>query len=64
MKNFCIFLLLEIFAAKTLAFGEDTPPNMNGQYRDVDNVAEMIFQSCAASSNNANFDASTLLKCF
>ena len=39
MKTFYIFLLLEMFAAKTLAFGEDTPPNMNGQYRDDDNVA-------------------------
>ena len=32
-----LVLLLEVFAgvSRARAFGEDTPPNMNGQYRDV-----------------------------
>ena len=32
-----LFLLLEVFAgvSRARAFGEDTPPNMNGEYRDV-----------------------------
>ena len=37
MKTALIFfLLLEIFSGVThaRAFGEDTPPNMNGQYRE------------------------------
>ena len=31
-----LFLLWEIFAGESdaRAFGEDTPPNMNGQYRE------------------------------
>ena len=54
MKTALTFsLLLEIFAGVThaRAFGEDTPPNMNGQYREELGILDFYKHSNIAQNS-------------